>query len=130
MKDDKQTKEEKPILVRSFTQAFDLQLFGESAKAMAFDWITLALIIEVVVLLLGKIYPISLLYQWTYQENWYFIQHVIIPIFVPFMVLTLVKRDGVSFWRYVTLWISDWVSQDRFEPFQEKHWYEWWRKDE
>lgn len=129
MREEQPSKEEKPLLIRSFTQAFDLQFFGESTKAMIFDWVTLALLVEIIVILIGKIYPISVLYQWTYRENWYFVQHVIIPIFIPFMILTLVKRDGVSFWRFVTIWISDWFSQDHFEPFQEKHWYEWWRNN-
>lgn len=112
--------ERAPRQVRSFQRAFELQLFGTSAKSFVIDWISLFFITYISVWLLGKWEPLIPMYQWIWEENWFFIPYLFIPIAVPTFVLTLVKRDGISFWRYVALSLTYYFTEHVFEPFQER----------
>lgn len=130
MADKKSVEEEmQPIPIRSYNNAFELQLFGESTKSFLIDWISLAIITEILLLLLGKVYPFDVLYAWLWENEWYLVQYVIIPLVIPFCIITLTKRDGVSFWRWVVVIIEDVVTSSRFSPYYEPPWYKsFWSK--
>lgn len=112
-----------PLQIRSYNNAFEMQLFGESTKSFFIDWISLAIVTEVVILLLGKVYPINVLYSYLWENDWYIVQYVLVPLFIPFCIITLTKRDGVSFWRWVVVIIEDVVTNNRFTPYYEFPWY-------
>lgn len=108
-----------PIPIRSYTNAFDMQVFGESTKTFIVDWLSMTLVIEVIIILLGKIYPIDLFYKWLWVNEYYLIQYGIIPVFLPFVIIKLTNRDGVGFWRWITVLIANKFSTDHFSPYAE-----------
>ena len=121
--------EMQPIPIRSYNNAFEMQFFNTSAKSFFIDWISLAIITELIILLLGKVYPFDVLYAWLWQNDWYLVQYVLVPAVIPFCIITLTKRDGVSVWRYVVILIEDLVTSDRFAPYYEPPWYKsFWAK--
>jgi len=130
MAEKKKLEEEmQPIPIRSYTNAFEMQFFNTSAKSFLIDWISLAIITELIILLLGQVYPFDVLYNWLWERNWYIVQYVMVPIIIPFCIITLTKRDGVSFWRWVVILIEDVVTSDRFSPYYELPWYKsFWAK--
>lgn len=121
--------EMQPIQIRSYNNAFEMQLFGESTKSFLIDWISLALVTEVIILLLGKVYPFDALYKWLWDNDWYLVQYAMVPLVIPFVIITLTKRDGVSFWRWIVVIIEDTVTSRRFSPYYELPWYKsFWLK--
>jgi hypothetical protein len=121
--------EMQPIQIRSYNNAFEIQLFGESAKSFLLDWISLALIAELLQLALGFVYPFDLFFQYLRDQNWYIVQYVLLPFGSAFLVVKLTKRDGVSFWRWVVVLIEDLVMSSKFSPYYELPWYKsFWLK--
>jgi hypothetical protein len=108
-----------PIPIRSYTNAFELQIFN---RAFWIDWITLSLVIFLIILLIGLIYPINILYKWLWDHQYYIVQYAIVPVFSAFAIIKLTKRDGVSFWRWVAVLVADLFTKDRFAPYQEGNW--------
>lgn len=115
--------EMQPIQIRSYNNAFEMQLFGESTKSFLIDFISLSIVFEILMLLLGRVYPFDQLYAYLNANDWYIVQYVFVPLGLAFSIISLTNRDGVSFWRWVVVIVEDIVSSRRFLPYYEEPWY-------
>lgn len=109
-------KTSREVYVRSYNNAFEYVIFGSRAFSVIWDWVTVFLLGMVLSWKIGEIYPLSILYEWTYEHEWWFVQIIFFPMIVATIAI-LLPKDGLSFWR----WIIYAVTFDKrpFTPFQE-----------
>ncbi|MCS1352810.1 hypothetical protein [Mechercharimyces sp. CAU 1602] len=110
-------KETKGVRIRSYNHAFDWVVSGRNATNIIWDFISVFILGMAFFWKIGDIYPLSIFYDWTFEEDWWFIQVILIPLAISFVV-TLLPKDGLSFWRWLVYVMV--FSKKKFIPLNEK----------
>jgi len=109
-----------PKLVPSFSEAFQVRIFGSTAMSLIFDGVTLWLIGWGIVYGIGQIPFMKPVYAWTFEYGWWWVQYLLIPTILAGGTIIWVtqRKEGLSvFW-----WVFSRFSRrkDAFSPFCER----------
>lgn len=93
-------KKEDVILVRNYEAAFAIYIYGQTLGDWIFDIFSLTIAWFIFFIVLGEIWPFTLLYQFLWDHEWAFLIYFVAPPTLTFLMLFF-KEKGLGVWAWL-----------------------------